>query len=172
MISTIESLAPYRYYGDNSAINELHTAYTDIFDPVNTRGTWKSVTLGTELLELTRSDNETDFANKLGDHLYAHYNYSVRTNAFQCHHEAFFTTPEGVKGLCPAPAQIGDKIVVLSGGSVPYLIRTKEEGWVDVKGGIQYEFVGECFLDGYMYGKAVQEGTENGEFMTEVFHLV
>jgi len=68
----------------------------------------------------------------------------------ECHPDAFFTTPEGIVGLCSAPARIGDKVVVLNGGNVPYLLRA-EDGEDDSKvESARYKFVGECYLDGYM----------------------
>ena len=42
-------------------------------------------------------------------------------------------------GLCPPPARVGDNIVVLDGGSVPYPIRLKDREGTEVKSGTKYE---------------------------------
>lgn len=73
-------------------------------------------------------------------------------------------------GLCPHRAQPGDEVVMLHGGPVLYLLRQigKVAGENLYR---QYEFVGECLVAGYMYGRAVEEATEAGEEY-EVFDLV
>jgi len=65
-----------------------------------------------------------------------------------CHERKFFTTADGRMGLCPRGTRVGDAIVVLYGGSVPYVLR-------DV-GGHDWKFVGECYVDGIMFGKACE----------------
>jgi hypothetical protein len=50
--------------------------------------------------------------------------------------------------LAPQQVQPGDCICVLHGSTVPWVLRpTDEEG--------KYEVVGQCFVDGIMYGEAV-----------------
>lgn len=41
----------------------------------------------------------------------------------------------------------GDSIVILFGGNVPYVLRSLNDN--------QWRFVGECYLDGYMNGEAL-----------------
>lgn len=56
-----------------------------------------------------------------------------------------FSTGDGLIGLCPSGAEIGDIVVVLYGARVPSLLRsTLSLG--------EYFFVGECSADGVMYG--------------------
>jgi hypothetical protein len=172
IVTTIATIAPYPYYSRYIAPDELHTAYEELFDPVDARGTWKSVTLQADLLELQGRDTQQELMSKLSDHFQGHINYSSQTGAIECHHEAFFTTPNGKVGLCPESARIGDIIVVLDGGSVPYLLRAKRIEELEIKGGLQYHFVGECYLDGYMYGMAMQEDNEHGLLPVKVFDLV
>jgi hypothetical protein len=65
-----------------------------------------------------------------------------------CHERKFFTTADGRMGLCPQDTEVGDSIVILYGGSVPYVLR-------DV-GTDTWRFVGECYVDGVMFGEAVE----------------
>ncbi|KAK7998375.1 hypothetical protein PG989_006415 [Apiospora arundinis] len=102
----------------------------------------------------------------------------------------FFVGSDGrkTKGLCPWPARVGDVVVVLSGGKVPYLLRPvpNKEDYPKEKSkasfsdetaasfhtetagqsqdGQKYQFVGECFVMGAMsgryYEKQIREGRE------------
>ncbi|KAK8059186.1 hypothetical protein PG996_009116 [Apiospora saccharicola] len=108
----------------------------------------------------------------------------------------FFVGSDGgtTKGLCPWPARVGDVVVLLSGGKVPYLLRPVPSEGDDLKekikdltlsentaaaspsttasnnsrGGIKYQFVGECFVMGAMkgryYEKQIREGREISVF--------
>lgn len=71
----------------------------------------------------------------------------------------FFISAEGRLGLCPRDTKPGDKIVILYGGSVPYVLRTAGfRGW---------NFVSECYVDGIMFGEAEHMDRED-----EIFLLV
>jgi hypothetical protein len=66
---------------------------------------------------------------------------------------------EVLEGLVPVDAMEGDKVVVLWGCKVPVVLRGGVDGW---------RFVGDAYVDGYMYGKAFQDpliiyGTGNFE---------
>jgi hypothetical protein len=67
-------------------------------------------------------------------------------------------------GLAPSDAEIGDKICVLYGGSVLYVIRKNKE-----KPG--YTFVGERYIDSFMDGE-VAALLHGGSTQEEVFVLV
>ena len=54
-------------------------------------------------------------------------------------------------GLAPAKAQDGDKICILLGGQVPYVLREQDE---------HYVLIGEYYFHGIMKGEALQ-GTES-----------
>ncbi|KAF1951752.1 HET-domain-containing protein [Byssothecium circinans] len=70
-----------------------------------------------------------------------------------CHERRFFISERGRMGLCPREARHGDKIVVLYGGSVPVVLReVREDAWL---------FVGECYVDGMMFGEAEGWKAEN-----------
>jgi hypothetical protein len=60
-----------------------------------------------------------------------------------------FTTRGGFMGLGPAAAQVGDKVYVLLGGQVLYVLRDHGES--------QFEFVGECYVHGMMDGQACSD---------------
>lgn len=83
-------------------------------------------------------------------------------------------------GLCPHRARPGDLVVVLHGGLVPYVLREAGEGAQASPAPSgdniscvprRYEFVGECYLHGYMHGRAVEEARAAGE-QSEIFDLV
>lgn len=80
-----------------------------------------------------------------------------------CHERKFFLTQEGRMGLCPRGTVAWDKIVVLYGGSVPYVLREWQNGmWL---------FVGECYVDGMMFGEAGLLKEEKG-IEAQVFDVV
>ena len=64
-------------------------------------------------------------------------------------------------GLCPELYQEGDIIVILLGCSAPLLLRPRDE---------YYTLIGDVYLDGYMYGKGMEE-LEAGKFKPEEFKM-
>ncbi|KAF2109248.1 heterokaryon incompatibility protein-domain-containing protein [Lophiotrema nucula] len=79
-----------------------------------------------------------------------------------CHERKFFLTEEGQMGLCPKDTRETDKIVILYGGSVPYILRQcSEDTWT---------FVGECYFDGMMFGEAKERKQKYG-IEDQVFHI-
>ena len=81
-----------------------------------------------------------------------------------CHERRFFTTRDGYMGLCPRNTRYGDLVVILYGGRVPFIIRPHPRAYR------YYEFVGECYIHGRMFGSAVDERMQN-KFSDEIFHL-
>lgn len=80
-----------------------------------------------------------------------------------------FVTSTGHLGLGPAGMMSGDIIVVLLGGRVPYVLRRVDD--------VCWRFVGECYVDGFMYGEAMQpqdeaSGSSKGRLEHEWFDLV
>jgi hypothetical protein len=57
---------------------------------------------------------------------------------------------ECLLGIAPRDTKAGDKICILFGGSVPFVLREHEE-----KGECCFELVGAAYVDGYMEGEAV-----------------
>jgi hypothetical protein len=62
-------------------------------------------------------------------------------------------------GLAPAETKRGDHVCVLFGCSVPVVLRRRNEK------SPSYELIGECFVDGFMDGKALESGTKSSQFM-------
>jgi hypothetical protein len=65
----------------------------------------------------------------------------------------FIITQKGYMGLGPAYTQPGDKIYVLAGGQVPFILRPTENIGV-------FSLVGECYVHGIMDGEATEEGID------------
>jgi hypothetical protein len=61
----------------------------------------------------------------------------------------FFVTESGLFGMGPSDTQVGDQVAVFFFGPTPFLIRKKENG--------NWMLIGECYLHGYMYGRALDE---------------
>lgn len=68
----------------------------------------------------------------------------------------FYTTHGGRVGLGPKHLQSGDTVLLLFGGGTPYIARKRPTGKT-------YEFIGETYVDGIMYGEAkrAHEASEN-----------
>ena len=60
----------------------------------------------------------------------------------------FLVSQKRYFGLCPAESRSGDILVVLWGRNIPVVLRPVEE---------MYNFVGQCYVHGWMHGKAVRE---------------
>ncbi|KAH7095536.1 heterokaryon incompatibility protein-domain-containing protein [Paraphoma chrysanthemicola] len=60
-----------------------------------------------------------------------------------------FLSKIGYVGLGPSYMRSGDMIVVLSGGTIPFIIRPVDEG--------KYRLMGECYCDGIMDGEIVTQ---------------
>jgi hypothetical protein len=69
---------------------------------------------------------------------------------------AFFTTTTGHFGTATQHIEVGDELWILAGARVPYVLRPVDGG--------EYEFVGEAYVTGIMFGEAVEE--HSGELRT------
>ncbi|KAM0811766.1 putative Heterokaryon incompatibility domain-containing protein [Seiridium cardinale] len=193
-LGTINSISTFPYFGahgddsEDSENDENHTAnneditnddffeirnvYTNLFEPTNARNIWTSNAF--QPGELDESGQAVKLAEDMFfDHKYCHEESSGATAGFKCHHSAFFHTSEGARGLCPPMANEGDVVVVLYGGSIPYILRRLKSS-VDgiAAAGNEYHFIGECYLQGYMHGLAVAQVADgNHERSTELFDL-
>lgn len=76
------------------------------------------------------------------------YNHFIRALNFSVRYLQLMVTDGKKVGVAPQLAQPGDMVVLLHGGKVPYIIRSFGEA---------YTFVGECFVDGIMYGEALDD---------------
>jgi hypothetical protein len=169
-VDIISMVTAYPYFQPPANHEGLHRAYVGIFDPLNLTGKW--------LHQLGSKNDQYYITNDnpqlISGHFAAHSDYSSKTGAIECHSNCFFRTREkGLIGLCPFSAQPGDLLVILHGGPVPYVLREQQ---FSTNSGSQdrssrYEFVGECYLEGYMYGLGIEE-QENKELLREIFVLV
>jgi len=102
------------------------------------------------------------------------------------HGRRYFKAEDNGQGLCYPHVRVKDEVWVLDGGNVPFILRpahlNKEErealkpvdtdgvrsdGDIDFSGDCQsekppegyYEFIGDCYFDGYMHGEAVRDST-------------
>jgi len=75
-----------------------------------------------------------------------------------CQQRSIFRSGDGTLGIGPMAVRSGDVICVLQGGSVPYVLRpvldNNNNSGSDAKEGY-YWLVGECYLEGYMFGEAL-----------------
>jgi hypothetical protein len=63
----------------------------------------------------------------------------------------FFVTTRGYVGIAPDRARLGDKIALVQGGAVPFILRpAKHQGFVNV-----HSLIGETYVHGIMYGEAL-----------------
>ena len=60
----------------------------------------------------------------------------------------FCVTKRGYAGLVPRASRVGDEIVVLHGGLVPFVVR--RQAWRDP---VDYSLIGECYVHGIIKGK-------------------
>ncbi|KIX93326.1 uncharacterized protein Z520_10969 [Fonsecaea multimorphosa CBS 102226] len=172
-IDLISSIGPYPYFKPWEHSEAIHRTYVGIFDPLNLTGKW--------VYQLGSKNHETYTTNDSPDlwesHFAVHDEYAAETGAVGCHNHCLFRTQEkGLTGLCPAGARVGDLVVILYGGSVPYVVReqkhdTGTEGEETRERETRYEFVGECFLEEYMGGRGIDEQKRQG-LPNEVFTLV
>jgi Heterokaryon incompatibility protein (HET) len=87
------------------------------------------------------------------------------TVPLRCTNKRYFLTSEGYMGIGPARTSIGDKVFVLKGGFVPFLLRTA--GSREVYGLCLetlyfqcFTMVGDCYCHGIMDGEALQRWPE------------
>ena len=78
-----------------------------------------------------------------------------------CRRRSFFRTAKGYYGLGPSELEINDVVVVLFGGTTPYVLRQTDQG---------YYFVGECYVYGLMNGEAITM-MERGELKEKTFEI-
>lgn len=67
---------------------------------------------------------------------------------------AFFTTTQGYMGLGYPGVEEGDEVWVLHGGQVPFILRCQPRR--PNGPGTYYNFVGDCYVDGFMKGEAIE----------------
>jgi len=75
----------------------------------------------------------------------------------------FFTTERGWMGRGPAELRAGDVVCVLFGADVPFILRPAPNE--------RYFLIGECYLDGIMYGEALK-WLETGAASSQTFSIL
>jgi hypothetical protein len=154
------------------ANDDLHAAFLRVLDPSGSAGTWCRPHLVPGRRRTSRNYRDEGLEVRSAvDHIHAHEDEEA---VFPCLSPCFLTTEDGMIGLCPAGSRVGDLIVVLYGGSVPYILREVEAApgsSGENSDQTLYHFVGECYIQGKMSGSVVREQEESGSSL-EMFTLV
>ncbi|PMD53601.1 HET-domain-containing protein [Hyaloscypha bicolor E] len=163
-IGVVASTHRYPFY--KAEEDELYGAYIRLFDPAGSYGTWN---FGNTNDQLRKEEEKVLYM----DHYFSHWdtppdtlpdevpwdtrgiNFGNRWS-FPCHGTPLFRTSDGSLGLCPPKTQPNDIIVILCGGPVPFILRAREECGRQLDMTVQYEFIGECYLQDYMHGAAIE----------------
>lgn len=190
-IGCIEDIQPYPWGQMHSLSdsNDLAKAFDNIFDPAAVVGTW---TPAGSIAGPQGPDRDLQTRT----HIYCHEIYDdSESGAVPCISRCLFsgkrsyitaiansTTADSgqaeppcrnleLTGLCPYAARVGDIIVVLVGGNIPYVIRGRLANDTSTAAGENYGLVGECFVEGYMNGEAITQW-KNGKLQMETFDLL
>ncbi|KAK4445261.1 heterokaryon incompatibility protein-domain-containing protein [Podospora aff. communis PSN243] len=76
---------------------------------------------------------------------------------FRPNNKRFFMTESGLIGMGPWYTAVGDKVTILSGGRMPFILRRAErDGKADC-----YTYVGHAYVHGIMDGESVRDGFPN-----------
>ena len=150
-------------------VDDLTEVFEGIFDPAGILGTWTPS--GSTALVAS-----PDKAIQTKDHLITHQEFADENDgAVPCISPCLLAGDgqegEDLVGLCPYAARLGDIIVVLIGGKVPYLIRKQPVADANLGKEHQYGFLGECFVRQYMAGQAITKWRD-GNLRMEQFELV
>ncbi|KAI0446705.1 HET domain-containing protein [Xylaria telfairii] len=78
-----------------------------------------------------------------------------------CFNRSFVVTSGNLMGICPGDTEVGDQVVVLYGGGVPYIARRQVSSWL---------FIGESYVHGLMKGE-VFRSCRRGEAIEEVLEF-
>ena len=195
IVATIKSIShlvlPPSFHPKTQPHYELYAAIDKIFDAGGVLEHWKLRSVGNPRASKEKMQREC------WDHLVSHRrDDGVRDVAINapfsdsqggeitpvgsCTDPFFFSTQNGMLGLCPWRARVGDLIVLLLGGNVPFLLRRMapvggqqasggtetqqgnemESGAVSDEAsvaGVEYDLVGECFVMGAMNGELMKE---------------
>ena len=72
-----------------------------------------------------------------------------------------YITKAGYIGLCPPETEPGDEVWILYGGKTPLILRPCSE--LTDLGGPKCKLTGDCYLDGFMDGEAVESGQHKAQ---------
>lgn len=133
---------------------EMWAAFVQVFDPSSSGGFWRAS-------KQRGSWHEDDQALKR--HFENHAIQDFDNNSLPCIQKCMFRMANKQIGLCPACTATDDLVVILFGGLVPFVLRPAREDGI-------FHFIGECYVDGVMYGEAIRDGVANQPEL--VFSLV
>jgi hypothetical protein len=74
---------------------------------------------------------------------------------------AFFITEGGHFGLCYPEVVTGDEVWVVYGSQVPFILRPCDDNRRGDSGARCYQYLGDCYVDGFMDGTAFDEAKHN-----------
>ncbi|KAI2465775.1 heterokaryon incompatibility protein-domain-containing protein [Annulohypoxylon bovei var. microspora] len=96
----------------------------------------------------TRNDE-----NMILKYLYTEYTQRGLYNSVSCHcvTQMIFTTNTQHLGMCGPNITLGDEVVILCGGTIPYVLRKFKD---------HYVLMGECYLHGFMDGEGMRSRYE------------
>ena len=165
-ISTVASLGVFplpRQHNDSAML----AAYFHIFDPAGHQWQWRNFTHEPLGAAGGHSSCPHNLMRAHLHHVRSHYAVlqDAKEDFLPCHDRPLFTTEAGQRGFCPPCARVGDVVVILYGGLVPYILRARDDGET-------WTFVGECYLDGFMHGEAFDERSGDFSAKEEVFRLI
>lgn len=154
-LGCISSLSYYPLLRSPAVSSEMQTAYLHIFG----------------IQSILPDSHRSPSTPHIMDHHNAHAGLppsdpEAIPDCLPCHGKCMFSTRDGLIGLRPSGAEIGDIVVVLYGARVPSLLRpTLSLG--------EYFFVGECYADGVMHGECFASDFAAGQAVEpETFLLV
>ena len=159
-ISTVTSISYYPYLAEPQ-YPDMGRAYERIFDPTAGLNTWNSGKWGFDIEPPTLNNIKRESERHWGEHL-PQMRESEVGPWLPCHGKCMFEAADGKIGLCPSGTRVGDLVVILFGGKVPYLLRHKNAE--------EYYFVGECYVEKLMKGEAVP--LERKTSVEQTFFLV
>ena len=166
-ITSIAAVSPYNYYQQPISSHGIREAYNAIFAPTLVKGLWTVTDIDLQNADfetLARVSEEPDHERAAMDHIAAHRaGKSGDETYLPCHGNCELETADGACGLCPSGTQVGDIVVILNGGKVPYLLRP-------TKTPFEFHLIGECYVEGIMYGEALV--STSCTLTEEVFLLV
>lgn len=194
LLGTVETIGVYPRYHvvepDNESDrgdHELHQTFLYLFDPAGAVGVWSNAA---SLPRGTQEDTQSQrYQQMLLEHYIAHWHRLPRRDGtcrgFPCLLDCFFQAARSGKGggkligLCPAGTREEDVVVLLHGGSVPYILRpttglnrdSERPMGTTTTTKTTYKFVGECYVKGEMWGEAFAARRNKG-LATECFTLV
>lgn len=116
------------------------------------------------LVVLSRLNISTSISPPKNANIPGDLNRFLATTEDLCRDRCFFVTAGGLMGLGPRVMSVRDHVCILFGAQVPFILHPLQ---MDER----YQLCGECFLEGFMDGKAIGQ-LEQGELSETVFKVI